>query len=1702
MARKRKRLNTKLLTALGLVAMGTVIIGIFLASKYYFKDPWPYIEQARAYRAEAEHQSKPDLTAPYEETDPEKAFALLTQEMQEDWETNWKKVVDEYIRAIPNSGRDEHARIVAWTEMAEVYKQHRRYQRARSVWDQILKLDANHYETKRDQAEFLYDYVRYSDSQSSSLWDQVSKNADDLIRLKPDDPYGFNMKAHALLRLEEIGASTDRDKTWQEVEDLIETSLRKDENNVRAYRLQAILAINRAKATNVETTMAEAAQNAESLLRKAIRLNPDDPQAYLNLYEKFLLGRYYQKKRHLVTLTLLAEYNQEDQKQLLAEYKQGLKQLQEEIRKTVQELDACITDKFSQNGLFYVVKSQMIQQDIHDTSENGPIIETLQKAIQCPDTEPSWYLLLAEQYRSRGDDTFGAGEKEDLTAANRYLRRGIYHQVYIVPEHEIGSPKVEKYEKSRILMMRQLINVSARLSRLSSETQAKQEYMAQAKQAYQYIRDKVGKDNIDSKIALGEIAYAAGNATEALKELYQADQMQKASGRQNAYLKQKLFRILRDTGHAMMSIWYAKQMWQQGLRSRRDFVEYAEADASYPDPNSLLHLIDTINYHDKLWGTHYRYRDQIQVDKARALVQLNRRDEARAVLKAIPGSSERLDYLRAATQAKVTDRLAALSKFVEAHPDHEEAVHSLLSYYLRLGREDKSYYQAAREQVEKLLKTNTNQTLYLTEMQRLLSEEDPGQVSPARWDEIVEQSIQTTKSGFDQRLALGQFYHRKARQAVVRDEKDLAQQYWRKAEEYFEAGAQMRPGNLECIQGQFDIALQTHSPSKAKQIIEQLRQKESPETSLYEGLLYISQKQWVEASNQLQKYLEERPVSLVGHLALAQAYQALGRWEDAMEEAQLAWIHDVNNVNTMRLLMALYHRRNQQIASKEGWEKLDSQYIFDVINMIERIIKANPGDPDAVALQIIYYPLAIRYKLNQLRVSSQMTPEEKAQDLEKIAKQQKIVENICRRQIQENSQDPRRWLQLAQVDNQYYQAVWEPKEKQRALQQTEQVFKDALAANPTSTELVGYYASYLIETGRLGEAEKVLLKTIDKTTGADQREVRIQLGRLYSMYEFKYPQAQEQFEKVLQEDEYNHSATMLLAGLFVKQKKIDEAQQLYEKLRKHKNDPLVMSWEIYLLLNAGRLEEAETLVKQMEQDFPQQAEEHLIRGNLDIYKAQYPEAVKYVDHILEKNPAKPVRIQALLLKGKALYYIGRYNDAEDTLMQLRGLVPESSNIGRLQLANVYWAKRDSRRAVQELETAWKLEPGSSEIQTALLNRLKQLHDWHRLEQMYLELMRRFPQSEKIYYEAATVMQKQAGEQFRAQENLNAQVNYNKALSWMQAALKLSTQSGVQVRRISLAMMNLYVEVGNFYRLANTTATAQTLYQSALKLANQMLGKHPDDPEILVVQAEAYYGLGRRQEALQQFEKSLQQVGDNPALSTLILERAPRVGTLDDIINWSKRKLAERPDWLILHLLLAKMYLQKGQLANQIQELETARTQTTKPQVLSMIDQSLAVSYIRENQPDNAIQVYQRLLALNPNNVGVLNNLAYLKMNQPGQEAEAVKLAERAYKISPDNADIMDTYAGTLIQQNTPESYRNAEGILLRAIQQKDREGVDIPAGLYVHLGQTLLGLGRPTEAAAQLDLAEERIQAGTVFEDVNVLKAKIREARAKLQQAK
>lgn len=67
----------------------------------------------------------------------------------------------------------------------------------------------------------------------------------------------------------------------------------------------------------------------------------------------------------------------------------------------------------------------------------------------------------------------------------------------------------------------------------------------------------------------------------------------------------------------------------------------------------------------------------------------------------------------------------------------------------------------------------------------------------------------------------------------------------------------------------------------------------------------------------------------------------------------------------------------------------------------------------------------------------------------------------------------------------------------------------------------------------------------------------------------------------------------------------------------------------------------------------------------------------------------------------------------------------------------------------------------------------------------------------------------------------------------------------------------------------------------------------------------------------------------------------------------------------------------------------------------------------------AVLTYKKALEINPNNFIVLNNLAYILM-QEGELEQAAEYGIRAYELRPDNIATADTYAQILIRQNKVE----------------------------------------------------------------------------------
>jgi putative PEP-CTERM system TPR-repeat lipoprotein len=215
-------------------------------------------------------------------------------------------------------------------------------------------------------------------------------------------------------------------------------------------------------------------------------------------------------------------------------------------------------------------------------------------------------------------------------------------------------------------------------------------------------------------------------------------------------------------------------------------------------------------------------------------------------------------------------------------------------------------------------------------------------------------------------------------------------------------------------------------------------------------------------------------------------------------------------------------------------------------------------------------------------------------------------------------------------------------------------------------------------------------------------------------------------------------------------------------------------------------------------------------------------------------------------------------------------------------------------------------------------------------------------------------------------------------------------------------------------------------------------------EVLGIEGWFALGTGDFATAEQRFRTLLQQ-GADLELVTLLSRALWAQSKHDEVLELQQAWLRDRPDDTIMHLQIAEAYMALGRDAD-------ARTS------------------------------YETVLALNPEHVPALNNLAWLHRNEnPGQ---ALQYAQRAHQLAPEDPHVLDTLGMLLFQQ----------GELTRAHRFVGEAAERAPADaqIQLHLGRILMAQQRLDEARKILDLLVSRVpdsepgrEARTLLESMN-----------------
>ncbi|HET9843183.1 MAG TPA: XrtA/PEP-CTERM system TPR-repeat protein PrsT [Gammaproteobacteria bacterium] len=249
-------------------------------------------------------------------------------------------------------------------------------------------------------------------------------------------------------------------------------------------------------------------------------------------------------------------------------------------------------------------------------------------------------------------------------------------------------------------------------------------------------------------------------------------------------------------------------------------------------------------------------------------------------------------------------------------------------------------------------------------------------------------------------------------------------------------------------------------------------------------------------------------------------------------------------------------------------------------------------------------------------------------------------------------------------------------------------------------------------------------------------------------------------------------------------------------------------------------------------------------------------------------------------------------------------------------------------------------------------------------------------------------------------------------------------------------------------LVGQLALNQKQYKKALEIYKKLAQKLPNNTQILQGLARAYVAVGDMHEASEIIEKVL--ANENGNLSALLIkaDMALKSKAYDSVEKIARQIIDNNPKHPLGHRLYGDALFGKGLTKDSVKYYEMAYHLGKKPDYAKVyyhalnhtnesakglavleqylqeypedkeMHQFLATTYLTKNQLDKAKHHYEIVLQTKSDDYVSLNNLAhvYLKKNDP---FNAYEFAKKAYDLDPENPQVADTFAWTLILRKEP-----------------------------------------------------------------------------------
>jgi tetratricopeptide (TPR) repeat protein len=720
---------------------------------------------------------------------------------------------------------------------------------------------------------------------------------------------------------------------------------------------------------------------------------------------------------------------------------------------------------------------------------------------------------------------------------------------------------------------------------------------------------------------------------------------------------------------------------------------------------------------------------------------------------------------------------------------------------------------------------------------------------------------------------------------------------------------------------------------------------------------------------------------------------------------------------------------NAEAYYREGLNLLDDHKVGEAVSFLRRAVDLRPSNADAST------------KLAEIYLTAYQADPKKYQSL--LADVKDLDAKILARD--KNSYDGLRLQALTMFS-------------EGRLDECLPIFQQANKIKPYSRDLVGWYAQALSQAqksdqavslvndmlahdktwtqgyqflfiyyGRLGDKEKAEASLRDHARNDPANETAISNYANFLAASKRVPEAESVIRQVLNDKKSFPAGHQIVGDFYVRTQQFDKAIAEYQAGTSQDPKNAVKYQERLVALQAyrNRPDEAAKMAKDLAQQNPKDASVNEMYASILLQTGQRADAAKSLQELkalVAKNPSDPILHLDL---ARAYFSLNERDKAMPEALEALHSEQKSPTprVGVLVpaqtvAARIYEDRGQHAKAMEIADLVLSAQPGNPD---AVLIRDRALIGTGQIQKAQPELenlVKQFPKLSDAHLQLATLYLEQK--------------SYDKANAEFQV---LNTSTPPDIR--------------GFIGL-QTVKMATGKGEEAIQVMQDLVTKNP-------VALPYRYELANFQAAL-----AGQLWNTNAGKSKELLQSAA-----DNYKEILKTTANSTEVWLRLGV----MQRQLGQFDTALASFEQAGNSDPK-NAAAFLNQALICDALGKKK--EAVDSYNKVLAIDPDNALALNNLAFMTADAGANLDQAMTWAERAKKRAPDNADISDTLGYVYYR-------KNLNGEALRIFRQLSQEHPQ-NSMFHLHLAMALLKQG---DKQAARDEAGKAMQSAATPDQKN-----------------